>query len=92
MTDIKSEPEVPKQEEELEEISEIIYEEEMSWGEAIQCAFACMSAIDGVDFGMLTPADQNRLMRIRRKSIRLLDVGISEVYNEKIVNNNTDEE
>ena len=77
-------PQVPEQHEEELEFE---YEDEMSWSEAIQCAFASLSAVDGIDFGLLNPADQNRILRIRRKSIRLIDAGIHEIYVEKLLNN-----
>ena len=85
-TDIKIE--VPEQ----EEIEEIIYEEELTWVEAINCAFAALSSIDGIDFGMLNPSDQNRILRIRRKSIRLIDAGINEIYEEKFLSNEEEQQ
>ena len=85
-TDIKIE--VPEQ----DEIEEIIYEEELTWVEVINCAFASLSAIDGIDFGMLNPSDQNRILRIRRKSIRLIDAGINEIYEEKFLSNEEEQQ
>lgn len=86
-----TEEQVPQVPEQNEEELEVVYEEEMTWSEVIQCAFASLSAVDGIDFGLLNPADQNRIMRIRRKSIRLIDAGIHEIYVEKLLSNNEEE-
>jgi hypothetical protein len=74
-------PEIPEQEEEL--IEEIIYEEEMSWSEVIHCVFAAISSIDDIDMAMASPMDRKRIKRIKRKGLRLIDVGIGEIYAEK---------
>jgi len=74
-------PEIPEQEEEL--IEEIIYEEEMSWSEVIHCVFAAVSSIDDIDMAMASPMDRKRIKRIKRKALRLIDVGIGEIYAEK---------
>jgi hypothetical protein len=72
---------IPPQEE--EEIEEIIYEEEMPWGEVIQCVFAAFASIDDIDMEMASPMDRKRIRRIRKKGLRLVDVGIGEIYAEK---------
>jgi hypothetical protein len=74
-------PEIPEQEEEL--VEEIIYEEEMSWSEVIHCVFAAVSSIDDIDMAMASPMDRKRIKRIKRKGLRLIDVGIGEIYAEK---------
>jgi hypothetical protein len=73
--------EIPEQEEELAE--EIIYEEQMSWSEVIHCVFAAISSIDDIDIAMASPMDRKRIKRIKRKGLRLIDVGIGEIYAEK---------
>lgn len=73
--------EIPEQPEELAE--EIIYEEEMSWSEVIHCVFAAFSSIEDVDMAMASPMDKKRIRRIRKKGLRLIDVGIGEIYAEK---------
>lgn len=71
---------------------EIIYEEELHWSEVIQCVFAAFSSIEDVDMELASPMDKKRIRRIRRKGLRLIDVGISEIYAEKFENDDTDEE
>ena len=74
-------PEVPKEDLELED--EIVYEETSSWAEVIHCVFAAFSSIEDVDMEMASPMDRRRIKRIRRKGLRLIDAGISELYAEK---------
>ena len=75
-------PELPQLEsEELEE--EILYEEATTWGEVIHCVFAAFSSIEDVDMEMASPMDRRRIKRIRKKGLRLIDVGIAELYAEK---------
>lgn len=73
--------EIPEQEEELAE--EIIYEEAMSWSEVIHCVFAAFSSIEDVDMAIASPMDRKRIKRIKKKGLRLIDVGIGEIYAEK---------
>lgn len=76
---------------EPEEIEEIIYEE-MPWGEVIQCVFAAFSSIDDIDMELASPMDKKRIRRIRRKGLRLIDVGIGEIYAEKFETDENEEE
>lgn len=85
---ISSQTLVPDQSSEEEEM-EIIYEEEMSWGEVIQCVYAAFMSIDDIDVEMASPLNKARIKRIKRKGLRLLDVGISEIYAEKFENEDT---
>jgi len=76
---------------------EFIYEEEMSWSEVIHSVFAAFSAIEDIDYGMATEQDKMRIKRIRRKGLKLLDIGISEIYAEKtytdeVADNNENED
>ena len=68
---------------------DIIYEEEMTWGEVIQCVYAAFMSIDDIDIEMASPLNKARIKRIKRKGLRLLDVGISEIYAEKFETEDT---
>jgi hypothetical protein len=72
-----------------EEEMDIIYEEEMTWGEVIQCVYAAFMSIDDIDIEMASPLNKARIKRIKRKGLRLLDVGISEIYAEKFETEDT---
>jgi len=76
-------PEIPTTEAETELEEEIIYEEASSWAEVIHCVFAAFSSIEDVDMEMASPMDRRRIKRIRKKGLRLIDAGISELYAEK---------
>lgn len=76
--------------EELEE--EILYEPETTWGEVIQSVFAAFSCIDDIDMEMASPMDRKRIKRIRRKGLRMIDVGIGEIYAEKFETDDNNEE
>lgn len=73
----------------LEEEMDIIYEEEMTWGEVIQCVYAAFMSIDDIDMELASPLNKARIKRIKRKGLRLLDVGISEIYAEKFETEDT---
>jgi hypothetical protein len=79
---------LPDQESSDEEM-DIIYEEEMSWGEVIHCVYAAFMSIDDIDIEMASPLNKARIKRIKRKGLRLLDVGISEIYAEKFETEDT---
>jgi hypothetical protein len=72
-----------------EEITEEIKEEEID-GEIeftyridyINGACSAMAAVDGIDTQILNKADELRVKRIKRKSLRILDLCISEFYDE----------
>jgi hypothetical protein len=72
-----------------DEEMDIIYEEEMTWGEVIQCVYAAFMSIDDIDIEMASPLNKARIKRIKRKGLRLLDVGISEIYAEKFETEDT---
>jgi hypothetical protein len=61
--------------------------------EAIQSAYASISACEEFDLGMLPISQQKIIKRIRRKSIRIIDECIGEIYDEIFDdgNNNEDE-
>jgi hypothetical protein len=72
-----------------DEEMDIIYEEAMTWGEVIQCVYAAFMSIDDIDIEMASPLNKARIKRIKRKGLRLLDVGISEIYAEKFETEDT---
>ena len=74
------EPSIPEQ----EEIEEFVYEESTPWSEVIHSVFAAFSAIEDIDMAMSSNQDRIRIKRIRRKGLVLLDMGISEIYQDKI--------
>jgi len=78
-------------EEEAEE--EFIEVEFTTRTEAIQSAYASISACEEFDLGMLPISQQKIIKRIRRKSIRIIDECIGEIYDEIFDdgNNNEDE-
>jgi len=78
-------------EEEAEE--EFIEVEFTTRTEAIQSAYASISACEEFDLGMLPVSQQKIIKRIRRKSIRIIDECIGEIYDEIFDdgNNNEDE-
>lgn len=81
--------EVPQEEEEIEEI---IYEEAMPWSEVIHCVFAAFSSLEDIDMELASPMDRKRIRRIRKKGLRLIDVGIGEIYAEKFETDDNEEE
>lgn len=95
---MKSEKEINKSEvapdindntEELEH--EVIYEE-LHWSEVLQAVLAAFSCIEDIDPELASPMDKKRIKRIKRKGLRLVDVGISEIYAEKFDTDDNDEE
>jgi len=81
---IEDKKEEPLPEQNSEEIDEFVYDSYISWGEAIQAVFSALSAIDAYDLGIASAQDRARIKRIRRRGLVLLDMGISEIYNEKM--------
>lgn len=77
---------------EVEEVEEVVYEEALPWSEVIHSVFAAFSSIDDIDMELASPMDRKRIKRIRRKGLRLIDVGISEIYAEKFESDDTEDE
>lgn len=78
--DIKEE-ELPKQEEIVEEEQE--FEVEFTTrSEAIHSAFSAISAVSDMDTAIMTKQDERRISRIKRKSLRIIDECINEIYAE----------
>lgn len=75
----------------LEEVEELFYDE-MSWTEVIGAVFSAFACIEDIDVGMASPLTRARIKRIRRKGLRLIDVGISEIYAEKFENDENEDD
>ena len=41
-----------------------------------------MSAVDDIDTAIISKEDEKRIKRIKRKSIKIIDICISEMYDE----------
>ena len=50
--------------------------------EYIGCAFNAISAIDGIDEGLLEPKEKTKIRLIRSKSIAIIYTCINELYEE----------
>ena len=61
--------------------------------EAIHGAHAAISAICDMDTAIMTKQDEKRIYRIKRKSLRIIDKCISDIYSEifEEIENNEDE-
>lgn len=61
--------------------------------EAIHGANAAISAICDMDTALMTKQDEKRIYRIKRKSLRIIDKCISDIYQEifEEIENNEDE-
>ena len=58
------------------------YIDSTSNAEYIGCAFNAISAIDGIDEGLLEPKEKTKIRLIRSKSIAIIYTCISELYEE----------
>lgn len=50
--------------------------------EYIGCAFNAIMAVSDIDVGMLNKVEQNRVRRIRRRCLRILDDCVKEMHDE----------
>jgi hypothetical protein len=48
----------------------------------IGCAYNAISAVEGLDTGMMNKTDALRVKRIIRKSLRIIDECVNEMYDE----------
>ena len=48
----------------------------------IGCAYYAISAVEGLDTGIMTKEDAKRIKRILRKSLRIIDDCINEMHDE----------
>lgn len=58
------------------------YVEFTSASEYINSAYFAMSAVDDIDTAIISKEDEKRIKRIKRKSIKIIDICISEMYDE----------
>ena len=82
-----------KEGEEINEEEEFEYEF-TSRVEAIASAYSAISAVADMDTAIMSKLDEKRIQRIKRKSLRIIDSCISEIYNELFFeeDNNNEEE
>jgi hypothetical protein len=83
-----------KQGEEINEEEEEFEYEFTSRVEAIASAYSAISAVSDIDTAIMSKLDERRVQRIKRKSLRIIDSCIGEIYNELFFeeeNNNEDE-
>ena len=92
---------LPEQEEIKEEVieetddagDEMEYEVEFTTrAEAVHSACAAIGACQDFDLGMLNPTQARRIKRIKRKSLRIIDVYIGEIYDEMFEDENNEDD
>lgn len=66
---------------EQEEIPEVDVEY-TTRADYISCAYYSISAVEGLDTGIMTKEDAKRIKRIMRKSLRIIDDCINEMHDE----------
>jgi hypothetical protein len=69
--------EIKKEEEEMEMVMEYTHAIEY-----IQAAYFALSSVDDMDVAIMNKSDEQRIKRIRRKSIRIIDECLNEMYSE----------
>ncbi len=61
--------------------NEIEYEEGATAEEIIACCYYAITTVDAIDVEILpTKQDKDRVKRIKKKSLRMLDWAVSELY------------
>lgn len=79
---------------EPEEESAEMFEEGMveftSTGEYINSAYFALSAVEDIDTAIISKEDEKRIKRIKRKSIKIIDICITEMYDELFENDEED--
>jgi len=53
-----------------------------SASEYIHSAYSAMAAVDDIDTAIISKEDEKRIKRIKRKSIKIIDICITEMYDE----------
>lgn len=53
-----------------------------SASEYINSAYFALSAVEDIDTALITKEDEKRIKRIKRKSIKIIDICITEMYDE----------
>jgi hypothetical protein len=69
--------EIKKEDEEMEMVMEYTHAIEY-----IQAAYFALSSVDDMDVAIMNKSDEQRIKRIRRKSIRIIDECLNEMYSE----------
>ena len=73
-----------------EQPEELIEVEFTTRAEYIASAFNAIAATESLDVGLMTNTDATRVKRIRRKSLRIIDECINEMYAEFFDDNEED--
>lgn len=72
---------------------EMEYEVEFTTrAEAVHSACAAIGACQDFDLGLLNPTQAKRIKRIKRKSLRIIDVYIGEIYDEMFEDENNEDD
>lgn len=79
--------EPPKQEAEMFEEGMVEF---TSAGEYINSAYFALSAVEDIDTAIISKEDEKRIKRIKRKSIKIIDICITEMYDELFENDEED--
>ena len=53
-----------------------------SASEYIHSAYSALAAVDDIDTAIISKEDEKRIKRIKRKSIKIIDICITEMYDE----------
>jgi len=53
-----------------------------SAGDYINSAYFALSAVEDIDTAIISKEDEKRIKRIKRKSIKIIDICITEMYDE----------
>ena len=66
------------------------YVEFTSASEYITSAYFSLSAVDDIDTAIISKEDEKRIKRIKRKAIKIIDICLSEMYDELFENDEDD--
>ena len=61
-----------------------------SAGEYINSAYFALSAVEDIDTAIISKEDEKRIKRIKRKSLKIIDICITEMYDELFENDEED--
>lgn len=61
-----------------------------SAGEYINSAYFALSAVEDIDTAIISKEDEKRIKRIKRKAIKIIDICLSEMYDELFENDEED--
>jgi len=85
--------EEPEENKDIQEEAEMLEEgmvEFTSAGEYINSAYFALSAVEDIDTAIITKEAEKRIKRIKRKSIKIIDICITEMYDELFENDEED--